>query len=73
MFLLVMFNVLLLLSLVFHLVQIFILLYLVYRVVQDKNAAVGFIKSVFTQLQNDVLQQFFAVSSNSNETSEKTE
>jgi hypothetical protein len=59
MFLLVLFNILLLLSLLCHMIQISILLYLVYRLVQDKNAAVGFVKSVWTQLQEEVVQHFF--------------
>ena len=59
MYMLILFNVLLLLCLVFHMVQIAILLFLVYRMVQDKNAAVGFIKGVWTQLQNDVIEHMF--------------
>ena len=59
MFLMVLFNILLLLSLLCHMIQISILLYLVYRLVQDKNAAVGFVKSVWTQLQEEVVQHFF--------------
>lgn len=53
--LLVLFNVLLILSLVLHVLQVTLLLYLVYRVVQDKNAAVSFIKSVWLQLQEEVI------------------
>lgn len=59
--LLVLFNVLLLISLVFHLLQIALLLYLVHRVVQDKNAAVSFLKSVWLQLQEEVIDQFFVL------------
>lgn len=57
--LLVLFNVLLLISLVFHVLQLALLLYLVYRVVQDKNAAVSFIKSIWLQLQEEVIDHFF--------------
>jgi hypothetical protein len=53
--LLVLFNVLLILSLVLHVLQVTLLLYLGYRVVQDKNAAVSFIKSVWLQLQEEVI------------------
>lgn len=56
--LLVLFNVLLLISLVFHVLQLALLLYLVYRVVQDKNAAVSFIKSIWLQLQEEVIDHF---------------
>lgn len=56
--LLVLFNILLLISLIFHVLQITLLLFLVYRVVQDKNAAVSFLKSVWLQLQEEVIDHF---------------
>lgn len=57
--LLILFNVLLVLCVFLHLVQISILLYISYRLVQDKNAAVGFVKSVWVQLQEDLFQNLF--------------
>jgi hypothetical protein len=57
--LLILFNVLLVICVFLHLVQISILLYIAYRLVQDKNAAVGFVKSVWVQLQEDLFQNMF--------------
>ena len=73
MMMILMFNMLLLLCLVFHLLQITLLVFLVYRMVQDKNAAVTFLKSVFLQLQNDVVEHFFKSANNDNLPLEKTQ
>lgn len=59
MMLLIMFNVFMVLSLVFHVIQLCLLAYIGYRLVQDKNAAVTFLKSMWMQLQEDFVKQLF--------------
>lgn len=59
MMLLLLFNVLMFISLLCHVIQICLLAYIGYRLVQDKNAAVTFVKSVWTQLQEDFVKQLF--------------
>lgn len=40
-----------------QLLQLVLLLYILYRLSQDKNAAVGFCKSVWLQLQDDLFSK----------------
>lgn len=54
---LILFNVLMLISLVLQVCQMVILLFLLHRIVKDKNAAVAFIKAVWGQLQEDLIDR----------------
>lgn len=56
--LLVLFNVLMLVSLVLQVCQLAILLFLLHRIVKDKNAAVAFVKAMWVQLQEDLMDHF---------------
>jgi hypothetical protein len=60
MWLLFIFNVFLVASVILQTIQIGILLYLLHRVIQDKNAAVAFCKSVFFQLQGEIMDKLFS-------------
>lgn len=54
---LILFNVLMLISLVLQVCQMVILLFLLHRIVKDKNAAVAFVKAVWGQLQEDLIDR----------------
>ena len=60
--LLLVFTIFLVLSVILQSVTLGFIMYLVYRVVEDKNAAVSFCKSVWWQLQNDAFQHLFRAS-----------
>lgn len=57
--------------LVFQMIQVSLLVYLVHRVHQDKNAAVGFMKNVWFQFQSDLFN--FMLSKNSDMSSTNSE
>ena len=57
---LILFNVLMLISLVLQVCQMVILLFLLHRIVKDKNAAVAFMKAVWGQLQEDLIDRLCA-------------
>jgi len=59
MLVLLFFNVFLLTTVVLQLVQIGLLVFVAYRLVQDKNAAVTFCKSVWMQLQDELFNKLF--------------
>ena len=59
MLVLLFFNVFLLTTVVLQLVQIGLLVFVAYRLVQDKNAAVVFCKSVWMQLQDELFNKLF--------------
>lgn len=42
--------------LVFQCIQVALLIYIVHRLQKDKNAAVGFVKSVWFQFQSDMFK-----------------
>lgn len=59
MLVLLFFNVFLVTTVFLQLVQIGLLVFVAHRLVQDKNAAVAFCKSVWMQLQQELFNKLF--------------
>ncbi len=53
------FNLFLVTTVLLQLVQIGLLVFVAHRLIQDKNAAVTFLKSVWMQLQEDLINKLF--------------
>jgi hypothetical protein len=59
MLMLLFFNLFLVTTVLLQLVQIGLLVFVAHRLIQDKNAAVTFLKSVWMQLQEDLINKLF--------------